>query len=51
MNEHFSFADWDVLEQVIRVLTENLHWKTCLLAFSGKRMDLMALRICKMVTL
>lgn len=51
MDAGLSSADWEVLEQIVRVVRENLHWKTYVLAFSDGKMDLMASRVCRMVTL
>lgn len=44
------YADWEVLEHIVRTLRENLHWKTYVLAFSDGKMDRMASRVCRMVT-
>lgn len=44
------YADWEVLEHIVRTLRENLHWKTYVLAFSDGKMDRMAARVCRMVT-
>lgn len=50
MDPGLSSADWEVLEQIVRILRENLHWKTYVLAFSDGKMDQMASRVCRMVT-